>query len=423
MTGSLSRRRFLAAAALAPVLATNGVTISNADPIASDQSNDLPYQLDRFWNGRIPQGVTTASSTPTIPSAVELIHMAEPINVTPGGGAELRPVDGAPGTFEFGWRFPGTAVNYGNPRGWFVQFNIRNATDIEFLVYTSSGGKKNAAPAWNLMIDDQRVWDYPSAPPLATDAFNLVKFTLPDRNPHSIRFYMNSLALKSVFANPGASAKEMPLRGGRAMFLGDSTTQGTSQNTGWEAGSWLWRFAAMIGVDDAWNGGLGGTGFIADSNGQLANYLTRASTDVAPANPALVFVSSYFNDKTKPVEAISANTAHTLDVLRDLPSSPRVVVTGAYDPSGSTSLHPDYVKSDAAIRTECFTRGIPYIEPTTGTVYDGAGNPLGRNLGPWVTSASRAELIGPDNMHMTDFGCKYYAYRLCEAYRAIGTRH
>jgi lysophospholipase L1-like esterase len=414
---SLPRRRFLGAAALVTLLARSGV--AHADP-ADGFSTGMPDQLDRLWVGGVPESVSAGTDVPTIPSAVELINMADPHNVTPGGGAALRPVEGVAGAFEFGWRFPGSAVRYGNPRSWFVQFTVEGAREIEFLVYTSTGGKKNSYPAWNLMIDDMRVWDLPRTSPVATDAFNLVKFTLPDLARHNIRFYMGSLALKAVFANPGASASPMPLRGLRAVFLGDSITQGTSQNTGWEAGAWLWRLAPMIGVDDAWNAGLGGTGFVADSRGQLANYVTRASTDVAPAAPGLVFVSSYFNDKTLPAAELAANVAQTLDILAGLPSKPQVVVVGAYDPLGSGRVSKVYEACDSAVKAECFSRGMPYVEPTTGAVYAGSGSLLLAEGGPWVDATTRTQLIGADNVHLTDAGQKHHAYRMCAAYRAIG---
>jgi hypothetical protein len=251
---------------------------------------------------------------------------------------------------------------------------------------------------------------------LTDNAQNLIKFTLPDAGAHDIRFYMNNLSLAAVFGDPGSTALNKPVNGPRVFFLGDSMTEGGRQSTGGALGSWIWRFGAMCGFVDVWNGGIGSTGAIADNHGAGANYVTRASTVVAAANPDVVFITSYYNDRTWAATDIANAFGSTIDAIAALPAKPMIVVTGSYDPLGVNGA--PYDRIDAAILAACTARGVPYIEPATGAVYDGRGKRLGGG-GPWITAGNRAAFIGPDGVHQTDAGQKYMAQRMFDAFSLL----
>lgn len=377
----------------------------------------LPYEKDRIWTGAvIPEQVTRNSIGSTIANALEIVRLPDSGNFSAGGGATLHPNGNEKSVYKFDWRFPGQQHNtdYASPRGWFVQFNVSNTRDIEFLVYANTAGFSTARAAWNLVLDGQLVWDYGRDSPVTMNAFNLIKFTLPDTGQHNVRFYMNALSLRSVFAESSAAASDIPLKRDRAVFIGDSLTTGTLQTRAVEAGSWIWRFGLMTGLDDVWNGGIGATGFVADRSGMSANYVTRAATDVTPADPKIVFITSYFNDRTTPAPDVGAAAGQALDIIGALPSKPRIIVTGTYDPWGLNTM--DFLRRDDAIKAECFNRGVPYIQPTNGVVYGGNGNPIGDSSGPWVTEANRYKVIGEDNLNQNDLGQKYFAYQMCAAY-------
>lgn len=201
----------------------------------------------------------------------------------------------------------------------------------------------------------------------------------------------------------------------RVAFLGDSLTLGSPQ-AGGVAGSWVWPLSGMCSWHDVWNEGRGGTGAIADKNGTSANYISRVSTDVAPLNPNVVFLTSYFNDKTHSPAEVAAAFARTISALQSLPSHPLVVVTGAYDPNGINGA--PFTQIDAALLAECTARRVAYIEPRTGDVYDGTGQ-LRVSGGPWITLANKDEYIGADGIHQSTEGQAYTAKRMFEAIHAL----
>jgi hypothetical protein len=304
----------------------------------------------------------------------------------------------------------GAPASNPNVKAWGVQFDVAGTKNVEFLVYARPGA------AWNLWVDDRPAADIPRTTPLTENEQNLIKFTLPDAGAHNIRFYMNNVSLVTIFGDPGSTASSKPVGGPRVFFLGDSLTEGTRQSTGGGLGSWIWRFGAMCGFVDIWNGGVGSTGAIADNHGAGANYVTRASTVVAGANPDIVFITSYYNDRNWAATDIANAFASTIDAIAALPAKPTIVVTGSYDPLGVNGAPYDSI--DAAILAACTARGVPYIEPATGAVYDGRGKRLGGG-GPWITADNRAAFIGSDNVHQTDAGQKYMAQRMFEAFSLL----
>jgi lysophospholipase L1-like esterase len=357
--------------------------------------------------------MTSGGPQSTIPDGVQLAVLPSD-NISLIGGQQLSPDQSDPAAYKFSWKYQPPSfgpIGYPSPRGWGVQFGVTGTKEIEFHVYA------RPAAAWNLTVDGKHAWAVPQTTPLVENSDNTIKFTLPDPRQHTVRFYMNNLSLSSVFGDSGSKIIARPIGGPRVFFLGDSLTQGGKQSTGGELGSWIWQFADQCGFGDVWNGGLGSTGALAD--GDMANYVTRAATDVAPANPALVFISSYFNDYHFVPSDIANAFASAIDIVRNLPSKPAVVVMGSFDPQGENQAPFDAI--DPAIRDVCVQRGVPYIEPRTGLAYDGRGRPVtpSGDTGPWITQANRQQYVGSDGVHQTDAGQAYMAERVYESYRAI----
>jgi hypothetical protein len=383
---------------------------------------DLPHRSDQAWStsvdGTVTETVTTNATATTITSAAAfgLINA----RLTALGGETLH-TDGSSGSsYKFDWKYNDAggypAVNsYPNPKGWSVQFSLYGASEIEFLVYARTGA------AWNLMIDGKKVWDIPRTTALTLNSHNLIKFALPDSGMHTFRFYMNNLSLRTVFATTGTTPFAVQPRGPRVFFLGDSLTQGGGQATGVDLGSWVWRFSEMCGFEDVWNGGVGSTGPIATNGGNSANYQTRATTDVVPASPDVIFITSYYNDRTQLASDVATAIGTTIDNIRAgmTGKDPMIIVTGSWDPLGVNGS--PYTTVDAAILPVCTARGVPFIEPRTGAIYDGSGTQIMPNGGGgvWITSSNQAGFVGGDNVHYNDAGSKYLAYRMYNAFRAL----
>lgn len=165
-----------------------------------------------------------------------------------------------------------------------------------------------------------------------------------------------------------------------------------------------------------WNEGHGSTGPIADRDGRSTNYADTVSTEVAPLDPTIVFISSYFNDRPKGPAAIAEAFAMAIDRAQSLPTHPLVIVTGTYDPTGINGS--PYAEIDGALAPICQQRAVPFIEPRTGNVYSASGQ-LTTTSGPWVTPANRATVIGPDGRHQSVEGQQYVAHRMFEAIQAL----
>jgi lysophospholipase L1-like esterase len=224
-----------------------------------------------------------------------------------------------------------------------------------------------------------------------------------------------AILASSITLSPKASAALTLCPGsGNVTFLGDSFTQGTPQGGG-QAGSWIWQLGRRCGYQNVVNDGRGSTGAIVTSD-TSANYVTRATTDVAPTNPDIVFITGYYNDRGHPPADIAAAFGTTIDIVAQLPTHPMIVVTGTYDPKGLNGS--PYRQIDAGLLAVCTQRGVPFVEPSTGNVYDSAGRVV-TSAGPWITPDNKEHYVGPDGVHQSVDGQAYMADRMFDAVRAL----
>jgi lysophospholipase L1-like esterase len=226
-----------------------------------------------------------------------------------------------------------------------------------------------------------------------------------------------AVLVSSIVFSPSASAALALCPGsGNVTFLGDSFTQGTRQGGG-QPGSWIWQLAQRCGYQNVVNDGRGSTGSIVTS-GTSANYVTRATTDVAPTSPNIVFITGYYNDRGHPPEEIAAAFGTTIDIIAQIPTHPLIVVTGTYDPKGLNGS--PYRQIDANLLAACTQRGVPFIEPSTGNVYDAAGR-LVTSAGQWITQDNKALYVGADGVHQSVDGQTYMANRMFDAVRSLSS--
>jgi hypothetical protein len=199
------------------------------------------------------------------------------------------------------------------------------------------------------------------------------------------------------------------------VFIGDSLTEGTDQSGG-PPNSWIWKLSSMCGWQDVWNDGHGSTGPIADRDGKSTNYRDTISQQAAPVSPTIVFITSYWNDRSKGPALIAEAFDNAIDTAQSLPSHPLVVVTGTYDPLGINGS--PYQEIDASLTEVCNRRGVPYVEPRTGNIYAADGRVITTD-GPWVTTENRDSVISPDGRHQSAQGQAYMAQRMFDAIEAL----
>jgi GDSL-like Lipase/Acylhydrolase family len=245
-------------------------------------------------------------------------------------------------------------------------------------------------------------------------------------NPHRVKLEMSGLALMNAFVEPAGSIWAAKPTGPRLFVLGCSITQGptaVAANTGFENGTWLHRFANLVGLQDVWNGGEAGTGPNTTS-GSFANYKTRVTSQVIPANPDVVIVDPWFNDfgASRTKAQITADIQTIITTIKAGLPNTAIIVMGGVDPTGTTNMATmtDIDNATDGVEKVCVTNKVAFVSGVTGRIigFDSA-TPLAVTT-PWITPANKATYISSlDNLHPTDAGHEMIAYRMREAWSKI----
>lgn len=390
---------------VADSLATSGLRWGNAwrrrnlpDPILADTVS-----------AEVPTVTVTQQSTSTIASAQALL--------APDVGPFLYL--GA-GSFAFGSTFPDTTLylplsRYPNTyasgqSNWSVEF-ATDASVFEILFkYISS------ATRYRLSVDGRMVTDLAqSTGASSVGSRHVLKFTFASAKPRRIRLDLTTFPFGGLFLGPGATAWKPTSRGGRLGVLGDSISDGSSENTGSGIGTWAYRAARLLGCTDVWDQCRGGTGYI--TAGSYATLANRVAGDITPYAFERLIVWAGYNDNGGNQASIQT-AAESLYATLKTACAPGadIVVIGCYSPSGSPTA--GITNTDATLRTAADNSGLPFISPLTGSVYDASGA-LVTTQGAWITTANAAGYIGADAVHPNDSGHIYLARRVTEALKAL----
>jgi lysophospholipase L1-like esterase len=236
---------------------------------------------------------------------------------------------------------------------------------------------------------------------------------------------MSALALMSVYTEPAGRVWAAKPTGPRLFVLGCSITQGATAvtaNTGFENGTWLHRFANLAGLADVWNGGQAGTGPNTTSGG-FANYKTRVTTQLVPANPDIVIVDPWFNDfgASRTKTQITADITTILTTIESNLPAVKVIVMGGVDPTGTTNMAAmtDIDNTTDGVESACRAHGAGFVSGVTGRIVGFNGSVLGTTK-EWITPANKALYISTlDNLHPTDAGHEMIAYQMRNAWSLI----
>jgi lysophospholipase L1-like esterase len=122
------------------------------------------------------------------------------------------------------------------------------------------------------------------------------------------------------------SVNPVPIRGPRAIVVGDSFTEGTG-STYSAIGSWSQKLGLSLGWDDVWASGVGGTGYLNPGSGGRVKFRDRLVNDVTSQNPQIVIWAGGINDQaTYTAAQIQAEaTACYQAVQAALPGVPQIV--------------------------------------------------------------------------------------------------
>jgi lysophospholipase L1-like esterase len=187
--------------------------------------------------------------------------------------------------------------------------------------------------------------------------------------------------------------------GPRAIFLGDSYTEGS-------AGSCYGGYVIYAGIAaglDAWPSGVGGTGILNNGGGAdgKKKFRERVSTDVVPFNPDVVVIAGGINDLmyAEDKQTLSEyRTEYDLlieEIKNGLPAA-KIVVLGPFFPQtpSTSSYSSSLTKIRDVNQAAAQASEVPFID-----VF-------------YFTDANKSKYISDDNVHPNDAGHEYLGKRL-----------
>jgi lysophospholipase L1-like esterase len=254
---------------------------------------------------------------------------------------------------------------------------------------------------------------------------HLLTVTLGRAKPRVIRFDCSVMPFGGIYLPPTAIMWKPPQPEKRVMVLGDSLSGGSAMNTALGAGTWFNKAMQMLGYEDSWQEGIGGTGYI--TPGTSVVFQDRVAVDVTPWAPDILFIWGGYNDNGGSQPAIDTAADLLYSTIQAALPDTQIYVLGCWSPTGSPGS--GITNTDTTLRLSAAAAGIPFISPVTGSIYDATGT-LVATHGPWITGtgntssptgSGNADLyIGSDGVHPNDAGHLYIARRVYAAVKELG---
>ncbi|WP_228973409.1 SGNH/GDSL hydrolase family protein [Streptomyces sp. DH12] len=371
---------------------------------------------DPLYSGAAPTITTTQTTTSSITSAVK--H-APPLVALSGSDVRgdflfLGATDFAIGSTspDTNYALPTSKIPHTYASGqssWAFEF-VTDADVFELrFKYISS------ASSYKLSIDGRPLTTYPVGVGGTTaGSGHMLKVAFSGAAVRRIRIDLYNVPFGGIYIGPSYSLWRPVTAGGRLMVLGDSITDGSSQNAGQGVGTWLYRAARMLGVTDVWDQARGGTGFI--TAGAYATFGDRLSADVVAYSPDVLIIKGGYNDASGSQSAIATAAASLLSAAKAALPNAQIIVAGPISPTASPAT--SITNTDTTLRTEATAAGLPYVSLVTGETRTGAGTVVSTQS-PYVTSGNVSTVIGADGVHPTDVGHLHLARWMVRALAPI----
>jgi hypothetical protein len=392
---------------------------------ADTRSLPDPETADSLYAGTAPLISTAQTTTPQ----AGFIKYAPPLVTLAGTDVRGDFTFAGAGDFEIGTVSPDT--NYALPTSkypntyasgqgtWSVEFG----TDAQ--VFQVRFKHISASTQYRLSIDGRKVSDLTvSAGGITPGSGHLITFDLGSAVPRRIRFDFATFPFGGVYIPATRRILGVPLSGRLAAVLGDSISDGSSANTGAGTGTWVDRYARLMGYTDMWRQGRGGTGYI--TPGSFATFQTRVALDVAPWDFQELIIAGGFNDSAGDQAAVATAAALLYDTIQVALPRCELIVVGCWAPSGSPGS--GQVNTNATLRTVALSHELPFIDMQSGEVVDGSGAVIA-SQGQWITGTGNvgaptgtgnADLyISSDGIHPNDSGHLYLSRRMYAARTAL----
>lgn len=317
-------------------------------------------------------------------------------------------------------RYPNTRTNLASSQSTYSVSFGTDATAFQFrLNYQTAGHIRISVDGRQLTELMQPVGGS------SAGSTHLLTVNLGVAKPRVVRFDCSVVPFGGVFLPPTATMWQpfQPVK--RAMVLGDSLSGGSAMNTALGAGTWFTRSMLMLGYEDAWQEGIGSTGYI--TAGTAVVFQDRVSVDVTPWAPDVLFIWGGYNDNGGSQPAIDTAADLLYSTIKTALPNTVIYVIGCWSPTGSPGS--GITNTDNTLKASAAAANLPFISPLTGQIYDSTGT-LVATHGAWITGtgttssptgSGNADLyIGSDGVHPTDAGHAYIARRVYAAVKELG---
>jgi lysophospholipase L1-like esterase len=389
-------------------------SITRYSPVISSLYN--PDNLT-LYSGTAPTFITNQTTTPT---ATYIKYAPDPVALT---GSDVRGPFSYCGAnnFQIGTvapdpsyvlplsRYPNTyASGQGN---WSVQFS----TDSQYVEFRFK--YISTATMYRLSINGRKVTDtMQSIGGSTAGSGHIMKIDFGSAAIRDIRIDLTTCPFGGVYIPPDKTIWSSPPTNGRFMGYGDSLTDGSSKNVGAGQGTWLMRTGRMLGFQDIWEQGRGGTGYI--TPGSHVTFGSRLDVDGIQPQPDVMVIWGGYNDNTGDQTAIRSAADDVLGRIKTGLPYCRALAVGCWSNVASPSA--GISNTDNTIKAAAAAAGMPFVSPVTGDIFSADGTKLETGT-PWIHSGNVAAFVGSaggDTVHPTDAGHEYIARRMAAALRA-----
>lgn len=378
----------------------------------------------RRQSGRVSAPFTVATTAPTISyptdtgqaiitnyKTISLNPTTAPVTFLGAGGFTLSGSSYAPTSLSIAMGTANDDASHPNPRSQ-TPFSLLFGFDGAVLVVQIV----NKGPAYyRIRVDDQYVSSVTPTSVASDGSWHLLTIDFTSAGgakPRKIRIDFCDHEVISLRTGPTDTVWPISPRGPRVMALGDSYTGGAGPGGSAGLSTWLAYMADVMGWDDYWNSGIGGTGFITSNNaiyGGGPKFRDRLATDVVPYNPGVLIIAGGHNDA--PGTALQTECQTLFTAARAALPNARVIVVGPWTSGGTVSAYIPKQANVAAAVSACAPGVVDQmIDTMTNPWFTGTGYATS------LQNDGNSDIyIGSDNTHPTEPGHSYLGYRMAQA--------
>jgi lysophospholipase L1-like esterase len=248
---------------------------------------------------------------------------------------------------------------------------VADAAIVEFQVFNIGGTVR-------FIVNNQYVSKTVTTPVAGNFRFIRLDFTAAGgRARRNITIEMNkAVDFKGVAVGVTESVTKPAGRPIRMFVVGDSLAQGAGATSDFNC--WTHVLADYLGVRDLWNGGLGGTGWIANSSGTQLTFRQRLS-DMVVAAPDIVLIAGGLNDTntTSTMTQITTEVTAYLSAIRASSGLGTVPIIMTYDKTSNILSTAQGVENAMLAAMNSFADPLMFFLPNAtnvdGPMFTGTG--------------------------------------------------